>query len=1015
MTPQPLRIRLIGKDNGVGLSRDLELLEEVLRAQGCELTLRMCDRRDRRHRRSKLLGLVAKLRTLPGLRRQSRARAPYDLNIMLEHAWPQFLHEARCNVIVPNPEWFDPRDGGFLGAFDQVWAKTVATEALFSARHSGCVQIGFDSRDRYLPEIDRVPQFLHVAGRSPLKGTERLLQLWQRHPEWPRLTLVQDRSMANGGRSRQAPNIVRMNGYVPDEELRQLQNSHRFHLCTSEAEGWGHYIVEAMSTGAVTITSDSAPMNELIDAGRGLLVATQAGERHNLVRLAPFQEAALEQTVQQALAQPAPQLEATGRAARDWFLANKAGFAARVHRAIDVAAGTLGAVAVVAALLLCAPAARATELVQGVSPYVPLNLSPQIERMVERVLVLGEQPVLVRPVPITTVLRALPKACRRDARLCAQVNRYLDRYFGVDGVTHGSLEIAAARKATVTMPNQRGERAGAPYYASAAAFYRPGDGLLLTAGGVAYGGTDRRFIPSGTMASVGGSYLQIDAGYRDHWFSPLTDSSALQSTEAPTLPSITVSNPQPLTGLGIQYQMFLARMKYSEHITWRNGYTAGYPRLVGMHLGIEPVEGWAVSGNALWQFGGGARPSSFGDFFSNMFRRTNINGPPSNGAGVTDRRFSNRSLSITSAYTFPGKTPFEAYAEFGARDTFHGQIYRFHETALSVGLHIPQLLQHLDLTVEASEWQDSWYTDYVWLDGMTVDGDVTGLWGGDWRTFSNAAGARSAMAQLGWARANGDSINARYRTLQNASYANENYRRAQMLTLEYAQPRHAYTRGLQLDAGRDVFGGNFARLAAFVRSDGGTNSGAGLYSYGGAEGPGDGGQAADAEAGRDSRLERFVDVGVSGARLGLDYGSFGNPQLVIPAQYQSVSSLHLGVGVRRAVSDHGDLGVRAEYDHFRGAMLALRIADYRYQLGPHLMMGAFFGFARYSGPTPAQGYYAGGSLTWRNLFRHWDLSFDSRYFDRIQRNKVLPSDPQNGDPVEWYTMQAPSLYLSHRF
>jgi hypothetical protein len=538
---------------------------------------------------------------------------------------------------------------------------------------------------------------------------------------------------------------------------------------------------------------------------------------------------------------------------------------------------------------------------------------------------------------------------------------------------------------------------------------------LLTAGGVAFGGTDRRFIPTGTMVSFGGQYLQVDAGYRDHWFSPMTDSSVLQSTEAPTLPSITVSNPRPLTGLGIEYQVFLARMKYSDRIAWRNGYTAGYPRLVGMHLGMEPVSGWAISGNATWQFGGGARPGSFSDFYTNLFRRTDLNGPVGDGAAATDARFSNRAISITSAYTFPGRTPFAAYAEFAGRDTFHGQVYRFHETALSAGLHFPELFRHLDLTVEASEWQDSWYTDYVWLDGMTVDGYVTGLWGADWRIFDNAAGARSAMAQLGWTRRSGSTLNARYRTLQNAGYANEPYHRAHMLTLEYAQPRRGYTRGLQLDGGRDVFGDSFARLAAFVRVDGGANNGAGGNPDGGT-GEGDGDQRATASdrAGA-SRLERFVDFGVSGARLGLDYGWFSNPQEQTPAQYQGVASAHLGVGVRRAVSAHGDLGVRAEYDHFRGTMLALRVADYRFRLDEHLTMGAFFGFARYTGPTPAQGYYAGAGFTWRNLWSHWDLSFDARYFDRIQRNKVLPTDPQNGDPVEWYTMQAPSLYLSHRF
>jgi hypothetical protein len=131
-------------------------------------------------------------------------------------------------------------------------------------------------------------------------------------------------------------------------------------------------------------------------------------------------------------------------------------------------------------------------------------------------------------------------------------------------------------------------------------------------------------------------------------------------------------------------------------------------------------------------------------------------------------------------------------------------------------------------------------------------------------------------------------------------------------------------------------------------------------------------------------------------------------------QYRSVISPHLGVGVRRAVTTNGDLGVRAEFDDFHAPMVALRILDYRYRLDRHFAIGAFFGFARYAGPTPALGYYEGAGLQWRDLWPHWDLSLDARVFDHVQRNK-LPTDPQNGDPVEWYTMQAATLYLSRRF
>ena len=339
-----MRVQLIGEANGGGLSRDLTLLDSALRACGCEVSVRPCGRPDRKRRRSTLLQwrVRARLRCGRGERRSAaggagRRGAPFDVNVMLEHVWPQFLREARSNVVVPNPEWFDARDLRYLEACDCVWAKTAFAAGLFRERGCATSLIGFDSEDRAETGVGRVHQFLHVAGRSPLKGTARLLALWQRHPEWPTLTLVQDASMPGAvPRERAAaPNVALHADYLSDTALRQMQNAHRFHVCTSEAEGWGHYIAEAMSVGAVTLTCDAAPMNELIAPGRGLPVAAQPGAVHNLVRLSLFDEAALVAAVERALALPDSELESIGTAARGWFLQNKAGFAARLGQAMS--------------------------------------------------------------------------------------------------------------------------------------------------------------------------------------------------------------------------------------------------------------------------------------------------------------------------------------------------------------------------------------------------------------------------------------------------------------------------------------------------------------------------------------------------------------------------------------------------------------------------------------------------------------------------------------------------------
>jgi hypothetical protein len=497
----------------------------------------------------------------------------------------------------------------------------------------------------------------------------------------------------------------------------------------------------------------------------------------------------------------------------------------------------------------------------------------------------------------------------------------------------------------------------------------------------------------------------------------------LLSTNAPTMPSLTLSSQEPFTPLGLEYQFSLARMSHSDDIVWNNGYTSGNPRLASVHLGAAPVPGWAFAGNMLLQYGGGARPESLGGLFNFLFTRTSIaqNGPATNG------RFANRDVSLTSTYTFPAATPLETYVEYAARDTLHGGLYRFHETGLSAGLHIPELFQRYDLRVELSEWQNGWYTDYVWQDGMVNDGVVIGNWGASWRAFQNNVGSHTASVQLAFPVRTTDELTLQYRLLQNAGYATickycaalsaTAYSTAHMLTVDYAQPRSTYTRGLALDVGRDEYAAGFVRLSAYARLDGG-NGGASAVNDEDDEDDQDSDSADEEGASPPRGLQRFVTVGATRALLGIDLGGFTTGPGP-PTYYRTGYSPTLGVGLRRAVTTRTDVGVRAELDDLHGGlMVGLRIFDARYRLGHHLAVGFFGGFSRYAGPTPAQGSSYGFDLQWRNLWKGWDLSVDERYFQALQRDKVLLSDQgafANGDPVEWYTGQATTLSIAHAF
>jgi glycosyltransferase involved in cell wall biosynthesis len=327
------RVNLVAFENGVGNSRDIALLSAALRELGCSVQLSVPSKHARRRRRLRLVRAFGNARRRWSARQQARGgSAEFDLTVMLEHVWPEQLHRARHNVIVPNPEFFDRHDQRMLDAFDAVWAKTGNTLRLFDGRGHRCVLTGFDSEDRYSADVAREPTFLHLAGKSRMKGTQPLLELWARHPDWPRLTVVQ--SLERSGAPVAADNIRYETRYLTDAELRVLQNRNLFHVCSSETEGWGHYIAEAESVAAIVVATDAPPMNELVRAERGLLVPAAAYGRQHLATTYRIGATDLEGAIERALALDEPARRGLSNAARAWFVQNKRTFPARIAAAL---------------------------------------------------------------------------------------------------------------------------------------------------------------------------------------------------------------------------------------------------------------------------------------------------------------------------------------------------------------------------------------------------------------------------------------------------------------------------------------------------------------------------------------------------------------------------------------------------------------------------------------------------------------------------------------------------------
>jgi glycosyltransferase involved in cell wall biosynthesis len=305
--------RIYARGNAGGLMRDMALVAAVLEADGFEVE-------------GVALGKEKGLRILKvaGLRAARAWTRPVDVQVFLEHVVPGAHALSRCNLLVPNPEWFRPEYHPHLPAFRALLCKTRHAGAIFGALGARTRHVGFSSDDRMDATVARERSVFHLAGRSPVKGTEAVFAAWARHPEWPRLTVVQAPRHARPHPP--AANIEHLVGRIDDAALRTLQNRSRFHLHPSEAEGFGHCLVEGMSVGALGITTAGEPMDELLDPAFGVLVPPARVEGLGLARRFFVDVEGIEAGMAAALALDAARVEAMGAAARAAFEARDAAF-----------------------------------------------------------------------------------------------------------------------------------------------------------------------------------------------------------------------------------------------------------------------------------------------------------------------------------------------------------------------------------------------------------------------------------------------------------------------------------------------------------------------------------------------------------------------------------------------------------------------------------------------------------------------------------------------------------------
>ncbi|HXS80508.1 MAG TPA: hypothetical protein VN818_09495 [Gammaproteobacteria bacterium] len=152
--------------------------------------------------------------------------------------------------------------------------------------------------------------------------------------------------------------------------------------------------------------------------------------------------------------------------------------------------------------------------------------------------------------------------------------------------------------------------------------------------------------------------------------------------------------------------------------------------------------------------------------------------------------------------------------------------------------------------------------------------------------------------------------------------------------------------------------------------------------------------------------DAFFDLGFNSTSIDADLGT------TLEQTSTDTSGLHLGVGLRRELTQ-GSIGARLELDDLDGeSLLAVRALDYRRHLSERLALTAFAGAARLDLDTPAYGYYLGGGVQIKDLWPRWSLGLDVRFGDKLARDNF---DPQAPRPDDFYDLSGVTIYLSRGF
>ncbi|USE70317.1 hypothetical protein CTT31_14760 [Pseudoalteromonas maricaloris] len=455
--------------------------------------------------------------------------------------------------------------------------------------------------------------------------------------------------------------------------------------------------------------------------------------------------------------------------------------------------------------------------------YLPIGQDPLLEYQIDKMFALTVGTPMAKPYRISEIKMHLMKLRHIDATLQQSISQGIAPYLQDDALTQRSITLRVDSGEEKQIANDRGNYSGEYAELGLGGVWRGSESSILQIG-AEYRVDANKLVPYNTFYGMSYGNLQLNLGYKEHWFSPFKHSAQVYSNNARPSLSASLGLVVPIRNWwNFDFELFYSELeKVHDGIRFQGTLHDGTPKIAGSHFSIEPLAGWKIALNRVMQFGGGPRKVDFKDFVKAYFDP--VGNDNKIGDLTQDDELGDQWATITTSFTTNYGTQAQWYLEYGGEDSDNHKNYLFGNTVVNVGVFLPQLTSTTSLRYEFTDMESLWYVNEIYdTYGNTIDGFGVGHFAANHRQFDDGAPTQIHVLEGTYQSDYRSLWRAKLSVIDNESnYLNElgelgaAYERG--YEFELAHIGEAYSKQIEtkLTLGKDVFGENYTWLSVHV-------------------------------------------------------------------------------------------------------------------------------------------------------------------------------------------------------